>query len=335
MQNNTNHVKEMTDRYVYEVTRRLPQSQRADIEKELRGLIEDMLQDRSGEAEPGNEDIDAVLTELGKPSELAGKYKGEKRILIGPEFYDTYLTVLKIVLASVSFGLLIAFLVASFAKQTVNPFETFSTFVASEISGLIQAFGWVTIVFALAQRHNAKNVMTEKPWKPGDLPEIPSEKAIIPKSEPIAGIIFSVLGIMIFNAAPQLFGIYQLGEPAIPVFDLTQLKIMLPLINVIFCLGIVKEFFRLIWGRYSFKLAAAVISCSFVSVVLAVFVFGSAKIWNASLVSQLHSLYGFATPGIDAQRVWMDFPKFVTAVTLFGFLIDVIKTLYSSIRYGK
>ena len=37
---------DLINRYIYAVTQKLPESQRADIEKELHGLIEDMLEDR-------------------------------------------------------------------------------------------------------------------------------------------------------------------------------------------------------------------------------------------------------------------------------------------------
>ncbi len=100
------YIEEMTNRYVYAVVRRLPAAQKADIEKELRGLIEDMLAARS--SEPGKEDIDAVLSELGKPAVLAAKYGDAKNWLIGPGYYDVYLMLLKIVLAVVAFGVTVA-----------------------------------------------------------------------------------------------------------------------------------------------------------------------------------------------------------------------------------
>ena len=34
---------EMVERYIYAVTKKLPEKQRSDIEQELRSLIEDML----------------------------------------------------------------------------------------------------------------------------------------------------------------------------------------------------------------------------------------------------------------------------------------------------
>ena len=87
MSHDTTPTGDLIDRYVYQVVRRLPQSQRADIEAELRGLIDDMLSARGGGK---REDVIAVLRELGRPAELAFRYSGSRRSLIGPEYYDTY-----------------------------------------------------------------------------------------------------------------------------------------------------------------------------------------------------------------------------------------------------
>ncbi|OQB24565.1 MAG: hypothetical protein BWY11_00995 [Firmicutes bacterium ADurb.Bin182] len=338
MANGAKYVSEITERYVYDVTRRLPQTQRSDIEKELRGLIEDMLQNKAGDGEPGKEDIDAVLLELGKPSELAAKYKGEARMLIGPEYYDTYLLVLKIVLAAAGFGMLVAFLIGFFIDTDVNPLKTFAEFIAAIVSGLAQAFAWVTIVFALVQKYSAKrDVMKESPWHPNDLPEIPAINSFIPKSEPIMGIIFAVLGVIVFNSASWLFGIWYHGSNAlevIPVFDPDRFALMLPLINIIFCIGIFKEGIRLLLGRYSLKLAFATTACTIAALILSVMVFGSHGIWNKNLISALETVYGFTVNGIDLYKVWMNFPKFIVGVTVFGSVIDVITTFSRSIRAG-
>ena len=55
------------DRYVYDVVRRLPKDQRADIEMELRALIDDMLEGTAKD-EPA---VDQVLQSLGNPAALA------------------------------------------------------------------------------------------------------------------------------------------------------------------------------------------------------------------------------------------------------------------------
>ena len=63
------HGQDIIDRYIYDVVRRLPPNQRQDIERELRSLIEDML-----ESGPENRNVEDVLKELGNPLDLARQY---------------------------------------------------------------------------------------------------------------------------------------------------------------------------------------------------------------------------------------------------------------------
>ena len=65
---------EQIERYVYAVVRQLPAKQRGDIELELKSLINDMLEERCGDVTPTERDVNVVLAELGKPSELAARY---------------------------------------------------------------------------------------------------------------------------------------------------------------------------------------------------------------------------------------------------------------------
>lgn len=75
---------DLTERYIYAVTRRLPRKQREDVSMELRGLIDDMLDERCGDVVPTEKDIRVVLTELGTPQELYARYDEEAdKCLIG------------------------------------------------------------------------------------------------------------------------------------------------------------------------------------------------------------------------------------------------------------
>src|SRR5690242_9783889 len=102
---------ELVKRYIYAVTRKLPEAQRADIAKELGGLIEDMLEDHTQGRPATEKDVEAVLLKLGSPDELANKYRGGKGYLIGPEIYSTYIMVLKIVLGAVGIAMFVVFLI--------------------------------------------------------------------------------------------------------------------------------------------------------------------------------------------------------------------------------
>ena len=71
---------ELFDRYVHQVGRRLPKSQRADVEQELNSLLLDALEERAEgqESEPEEAQV-AVLQEFGPPAEMAARYRSPNR----------------------------------------------------------------------------------------------------------------------------------------------------------------------------------------------------------------------------------------------------------------
>src|SRR5688572_33401385 len=93
----------LIDRYVAAVGRHLPEKDRADIEAEIRSMLEDMLDERSergGQTGPSADDrvIAEVLEQVGDPRLLAYKYAPPRRYLIGPGWYDIYVKTLQRVL---------------------------------------------------------------------------------------------------------------------------------------------------------------------------------------------------------------------------------------------
>ena len=91
------------ERYIFAVTRYLPAKTQGDVEKELDALIEDMLAQRCDGTAPTEEDIRAVLKELGPPEELAARYSDDgKKALISGTYYLIYKYILKIVLPIVA-----------------------------------------------------------------------------------------------------------------------------------------------------------------------------------------------------------------------------------------
>ncbi len=78
--------------YVQEVSRRLPEKIREDISLELRSTISDMLPD-----DFTDNDVNQALESLGNPAVLASRYRDRPMHLIGPKFYDIYMTLLKMI----------------------------------------------------------------------------------------------------------------------------------------------------------------------------------------------------------------------------------------------
>ena len=92
---------DLIERYIYAVIKTLPTRMREDVERELHSLISDMLEERCQDMPSTEHDVLVVLTELGRPAELAAKYRPERAsYLIGPGYYAAYKFLLGLVLGA-------------------------------------------------------------------------------------------------------------------------------------------------------------------------------------------------------------------------------------------
>ncbi len=171
---------EMIERYVYAVTRRLPQSQRNDIAKELRGLIGDMLEERAQGDAVTDKDVEAVLLDLGNPRSMAQKYRGSRGYLIGPEIsLSLYRSTIKTVLISIVVGLSVVFAISSYSLNPLSVLDHFVSYIVSLVTVVPQGFGWTTFVFFCIDYFggvSARDLKLNQKWKPADLPPIPDPK---------------------------------------------------------------------------------------------------------------------------------------------------------------
>lgn len=201
----------LIERYVTEVGRRLPFIKgRADIEKELRSTLEDMLEDRAQKAGRAADDALEIelLKEYGSPSEVAATYNPQP-YLIGPRMFPIFTRVLQIVL----FAIVIAFAVLTAIKiASINPMAgpEFVKAVGEGLGGIVSAamgaFGNIVLIFALIERFVPVpefKMDDEKEWDPASLmkePE-PNEVKIF---EPILTIVFTFIAISILNFNQEL-----------------------------------------------------------------------------------------------------------------------------------
>jgi hypothetical protein len=155
------------DRYVAEVGRMLPAGKRADVEQEIRSLLQDAVDASAPGAEPGDEQVFAVLRQFGPPREMAARY-GASQYLIGPLLYPTFMTVLRVVVGIVLAVNLFA-VVLAVAQSAVAP--GIGEIVGGVVGGVLQAAAWVTLVFALLERLNLREMeKIDQAWDPRALP---------------------------------------------------------------------------------------------------------------------------------------------------------------------
>ncbi len=212
---------ELIDAYVAEVGRRLPEKQRADIEREIRSMIEDTLEDESRtQGRPADEDmLVGVLKRLGSPEKLADSY-APPRYLVGPALYPSYLLALKlvvgIVLAVGAIGVAIsASLGAGFGANANAPLEALRGLGLGGLGLLstgLQLVGMVTIIFALIQRAapGIKPAVIPFEFDPRKLKTTPE---LVGEPFKLAGLVvdmvMALIALVLFNAFPQVVGIYS------------------------------------------------------------------------------------------------------------------------------
>jgi hypothetical protein len=157
----------LTDRYVWAVTRLLPERQRAEIDLELRSSIGDMVEAR----EDGDEA--AVLLELGDPGRLAAGYSERPRYLIGPEDFPEYLRILKLVAALAIPGVTFLATLGSVIDDAAVGGELVGVVLSSAFMTAVHVGFWVTLFYAVRAR-----VLPDEPWSLDSLPDTPPDQRV-------------------------------------------------------------------------------------------------------------------------------------------------------------
>ncbi|SHH91807.1 hypothetical protein SAMN02745823_01425 [Sporobacter termitidis DSM 10068] len=283
-------MKNLIDRYLYDVSRRLPEEMRADVERELRSNIEDMLPEN-----PGQGDIEKVLTELGSPAKLAVRYNPRPRYLISPEFFDEYLMVLKI--AGICLGALLAALavfkiVFSDAGSTDIVSAVVSViagFIGGAFDGVVYAFFWVTIVFFCIEHFGGKK--NARPWSPKYLPEVPANaKGLIRRGDAVARAIFSILFTALFLAGtlrqPPFIAWYETGAPTVALFDSQLVQRFLPFFVSMMALTLAVAMLKLVIGRWNIAVAAMHCLCGIIGAVIGVTFINNPGVFTGAFIAR-------------------------------------------------
>lgn len=328
---------EMINRYIYAVTKDLPEKQREDISKEFKSLIEDMLEEYNG-AGSYEEKVNKVLTSLGDPEILANNYRGSERYLIGPKNFDSYIMLLKIVFSAVFIGISISTAIGGIFTPGGKVIQTVIQYVASLFAAVSQAFAWVTISFAIAEYYQAPALnlkSTTEGWSLANLPHEPVKEAKIPRIESIVGIVFSSIFISIIYFNPQFIAVYvptPAGINIIPIFDISIIEDFKFILASIFLLGVAKEIIKLVAGRWNLKVALSTAILSLISLVLSLVIFTNPNIWNPNLAKEIVKYVDLSFDIIKAQALFL---KTFIIIIVIASLGEIVGSIYKGIKYNK
>lgn len=322
----------LVERYIYAISRQLPAKSREDTARELRTLIADMLAERGAEQEPSEEDVRAVLTELGRPDELAQKYLPPQRnCLIGQPHFRIYQLVLKIVLAATLFGLSVAMVVELISAPTENVFIRIGEWVLSLLSGGLQAFAYVTLIFALFYHYDVK--FDEDKDFLSELPELPEREPKSSVAENIIGLVFTVLFGLAFIVLPETnIPAWFEGRGFIPLLNPEFLRSMRPLLLASLAVGVLNDITMLVERKYNVSTLLTQLLDAVLSGALAWSFFTTPNLFSAQFKTAvvLPELTGLFDPNIALNQYWLG--KLLLGLTFFGLAVSSISAIVKTIR---
>ena len=210
----TPNEKDLMERYIYQVIRRLSKAQREEVRMELEELISDMYTDKGS--------MEEVLTQLGDPAKFAGQFQSGQQYLIGPEYFDTYLWFIKVILICTVVPILVISLVNAFGLASVITSQNAAPVI---IHAIVDGLTVVTLIFAIMEHQKVKieikrsekwsvekltkqKKITESRWTPSFLEPVPDKKALINRGDSIVGIVFIVIFCVLLIFAPHFFAAF-------------------------------------------------------------------------------------------------------------------------------
>jgi hypothetical protein len=302
---------DLIDRYVGATLRTVPESQRSDIEAELRASIEDALEARMEAGVDADTAKRDVLTEMGDPDRLAAGYTGRPGYLIGPALFFDYKRFVTALLVTV-----VPIVVAVVAAVSAISGEDIGSIIGRSISlGLtlvVHIVFWTTLVFALIERTGTEDASLE--WSLDKLPPAPSG-GTIRLGETIASVVFLVLAmaaLVLSRTASPVTGAN--GEP-IPIFSPELWSFWLPFLIVVLAVEVAFEVIKYRVGRWTWPLASVNLALNALFAIPAIYLLLTEQLFN---------------PAFFEEREWAGVPDADGPVVIGTVIVIAAITLWDS-----
>ncbi|AEF41320.1 permease prefix domain 1-containing protein [Hoyosella subflava] len=258
----------LTERYVWDVARRLPEKQRGDIAAELTVTITDMVDARTDAGQPRTDAERAVLIELGEPRALAGRYRDRPQYLIGPEIFPDYLRLIQL-LTSIVLPVIAVVILAVKLVEDEPIGGALGSAIGVTIEVAIHLVFWVTLVFAIIERSgNQKDVVAHEEWDPDSLPA-GTGATTISKGETVTGMVFVVIAIGFLFWQHLRSPVSTLDDARVPLLNPELWNGWMQVIIAILVLSLAIEVAKYVRGHWNYPIAIAntAVNLAFLAVV--------------------------------------------------------------------
>lgn len=328
----------LTEIYIQEVTRRLPEKNREDIALELRSTIGDMLPDDYNE-----HDVKEVLEKLGNPAALASGYRDQPMHLIGPRYFDVYLSLLKMIIpiaAVIAVISMIAEYFISFGGEEAVMNAVLNMMgegIWRIIEVGIHVFFWLTVVFVILERTDKGKEQhplsaSLKKWTPEDLKTviyIPKKKAIT-KLEVFGYLMWTAIWATFYFYANHLLGIYKDGgeglEFVMPALNQDVLLHYSPIVIVVIALEIGLALYKLLKGQWTKKVAIFNTIVELFATVVFIVIVSNPNLMNQESIAYMSKLFTTSTKQFE---IW------ITGGIIIIFVVSAAISIFDGFRKAR
>lgn len=270
----------LSERYVADVLRAVPRSQRPTVAAQLQETIDASVAERVHEGEPRPDAERVVLSAMGDPIRVASGYSGRPLHLIGPRLFPGYVRLLRLLLTIV-----VPIVAVVIGTTTVlagsGAWQALLVALGTAFNVGVQVAFWVTLVFAIIERTgHAPDAST---WDLEDLTELPDQR--IGLGETVASIVGMALLAWVLLWQPGYQPTLDPGGPSIPILAPSLSTFWIPFLVGVLLASIALQIVIYRTGRWTVALAAVNTVLSLAFAVPVVWLIQSDQMLNPAFLS--------------------------------------------------
>ena len=326
----------LIERYLFSLGNYLSKENKDEILKEVEANIYDMIGD-----DYSDENVIRVLKELGHPRKLSTEYQTKKRYLIGPEYFDSYIKILPLLVILVgSIFFVITFFSAIVRnmlgeEEISNYFKLLGLGIEAFFDGAIASAIWLTIVFVIIEHvdytFDGKKVIKKSEWSPEMLKDLPKPKTIkFKKSHLISEIIVNTIFTILFITFSQHIGIYN--ETGLVASLFVQERFAIYAYAFIFMLIylIIQNLVMLFYKYPNYKVAGIKTIYTILNAVIALFFIFDKKLFNPQFSTEFMNITNMTLSQYESISIGLR--TFIAVIITITSIIEIIKIFISSYK---